>query len=118
MPEETTYNGWANYPTWAVNLWLTNDEGLYNEARERACQAIADGNEDPHTFDAPDKGQSRIWTAADAARYRLAQNFKDWVMDELAPDLGATFAADLLCYALGEVDWDEIARAAVEDVTA
>ena len=28
----TTYNGWANYPTWCVHLWLTNDETLYREA--------------------------------------------------------------------------------------
>jgi len=25
---DTEYNGWTNYPTWAVNLWLCNDEGL------------------------------------------------------------------------------------------
>ena len=24
-----SYQGWSNYPTWAVNLWLANDEGLY-----------------------------------------------------------------------------------------
>lgn len=28
------YNGWKNYETWNVALWLGNDEGLYNLARE------------------------------------------------------------------------------------
>jgi hypothetical protein len=35
---EDTYQGWANYPTWAVNLWLSNDESLYRETLERASE--------------------------------------------------------------------------------
>ena len=31
-----TYNGWANYETWNVALWLGNDEGMYNLARTYA----------------------------------------------------------------------------------
>ena len=31
---DTTYNGWENYETWNVALWLQNDEGLYNLAME------------------------------------------------------------------------------------
>ena len=30
---DTTYNGWTNYETWNVALWLGNDEGLYNLIR-------------------------------------------------------------------------------------
>ena len=38
LKEDRKYNGWINYETWAVNLWLTNDEGLYNMAME--CDSV------------------------------------------------------------------------------
>lgn len=31
-----TYNGWPNYQTWNVALWLGNDEPLYCAARAAA----------------------------------------------------------------------------------
>jgi len=30
---DQSYNGWSNYETWNVALWLQNDEGLYEMAR-------------------------------------------------------------------------------------
>lgn len=28
------YNGWTNWETWNTHLWMTNEEGPYNVARE------------------------------------------------------------------------------------
>ena len=28
-----SYNGWKNHATWNVALWIGNDEGLYNLAK-------------------------------------------------------------------------------------
>ena len=32
--EDTSYNGWKNHATWNVALWINNDEGLYNFAKD------------------------------------------------------------------------------------
>ena len=29
----TEYNGWTNYETWNVSLWIQNNQGLYDLAR-------------------------------------------------------------------------------------
>src|SRR4051812_21675056 len=101
MQAAETYNGWKNYPTWAVNLWLSNDEGLYLTATEMAQDALREAGED-------DPGD---------ALPILAANLKDWV-EELLPDLGASFAADLMGWAVEHVDWREIAASWLEDVDA
>ncbi len=37
MTAEKGYQGWANYATWNVALYLANDQGLYNLVRETTC---------------------------------------------------------------------------------
>ena len=31
-----TYNGYSNYETWNICLWISNDEGMYNLSRRCA----------------------------------------------------------------------------------
>ena len=33
---DTSYNGFSNFATWNVALWIQNDEGLYHLAQEWA----------------------------------------------------------------------------------
>ncbi len=106
MQEEQRYNGWTNYPTWCINLWCANDEGLYNLVREQARECIANASDD----DAVDR---------DTAAYELAQ----WLAEslcELGGDYGLVpeiegFPADLMSWALGAVDWREIAEHWIAD---
>jgi hypothetical protein len=37
---DTEYNGWTNRETWACNLWITNDQGLYESAKEVVNEEI------------------------------------------------------------------------------
>ena len=36
---DTKYNGWANYETRNVALWVSNDEGLYRSAKAAGTYA-------------------------------------------------------------------------------
>jgi hypothetical protein len=83
------YNGWDNYETWCVHLWLDNDQGLQEQA-----QFLARSQESGTTAE---------------------ERLKTWVEEDLVPDLGASFAADLLGTALSEVNWTEVAEAFRED---
>jgi hypothetical protein len=102
MATDTTYNGWTNYETWAVKLWLDNDEGTQEYWSDRAKEILRD----PRV--------SEYLTTDQTARYDLADELKR-EHEEQAPDLGATVWADLLSAAMSEVDWDEIAQVMLDD---
>src|SRR6478672_11781044 len=96
------YNGWTNYQTWAVALWIDNDEGSQNYWAEQAqeCWNNATANE----FSARDR----------VAVHKLAELLKD-EHEEGMPETDGVYA-DLLTSALGRVDWYEIATNMIEEV--
>ena len=101
MSNDEMYQGWANRETWAVNLHLSNDEGLYSQVNELAVAADRDPDE-------------------------LAEAIRNFVVDELLnPDyyrteLGSAMPDTVIelsreIGSLWRVDWDEIAKAWLSD---
>ena len=51
-----SYNGYENYETWNVALWIQNDEGLYNYAKEcGSYQVFSDSMREVGYTETPDK---------------------------------------------------------------
>ncbi len=99
--EKPTYNGWSNYETWAVNLWISNEEGSYRYWTDRTRELVAE---------CADEDANR------SALSRLAEELKESIHEACAIDK-ASLASDLMNAALGEVDWCEIARSMIDDET-
>lgn len=84
-----SYNGWSNYETWCVNLWIENDYGSYKHWQKEAHDACT-------TADDRDEAVDRLAGALKAEH------------EESMPELRGPWA-DMLNAAMGEVDWHEIA---------
>jgi TPP-dependent trihydroxycyclohexane-1,2-dione (THcHDO) dehydratase len=95
MTTTKKYNGWSNYETWNVALWMDNGEGSYdywNERTTEICEA------------ATDKADA-ITTLANALKDEHQENMPE-VQD---------IYADLLQASLDSVYWYEIAENRVCD---
>lgn len=113
------YNGWSNYETWGVHLILTNAEHSQryweDAAREAKLHALSNLHE--------------TWCSMDHARYDLAdrlkgevetmcENYHDTIREaRIFTDLcgGSMMLIQLLGAALSHVNWDEIAKAFLEE---
>ena len=88
--QETKYNGWKNYETWATNLWLMNEEQSYNHIKQMA-KKYNTYSVDP------------IWSFASALKTEI-----ETLSEELGLQDKGLFT-DLINASLSEVDWYELA---------
>ncbi len=94
------YNGWTNYETWVVALWMDNERGTHDYWLSVAAEISSDNS--PEFIQ--DRTQQRI---------TLSERLKD-EHEESLPEVEG-FAADLLNAAMSEVDWFEIAEHLIAD---
>jgi hypothetical protein len=86
---EKEYNGYTNYETWLVNLWIDNDEGL--------SEMITD-----------------ITRSNRSELHNIADSIKE-LIEEGIPEVTGLYA-DLMNAAISEVNWHEIAENHLEEL--
>lgn len=107
------YEGWSNRETWCANLWLANDEGLYNLVNELADQC----------WDDTDADDASHGDRLSEARYRLGnlldEQFAEWATDVVEGDPTSEELRRMLfdIGSLYRVDWHEIAQGWVNEAS-
>lgn len=104
---QESYQGWTNYPTWNVKLWLDNDEFHYRSLAEVIPTIGHQTINDRAAYEgfAP-LVRERVYVIRDYVEGYVLNNFD-------APDTG--MQADLYGWAIGQVNWQEIAASYAED---
>jgi hypothetical protein len=115
MTNDMEYNGWTNRETWALNLWLSNDQGLYETTRERVAEAVNEHKGDtyyPYAGSDAEREHYESRIAGETVKAFVAQ-LVDPEEQLMTPENIIT----MLTYfgSLYRVNWDEIGSHFLED---
>jgi hypothetical protein len=113
MTSDETYEGWSNRETWAVALWINNDQGWQESVHEALRAAIADNpNPDDEIDGVTASAAGEI--IRDNVEETLDLLFQSAVLDGAADDMYRTARDDI--GSLWRVNWDELGAAFLTDL--
>lgn len=108
--DELEYNGWPNYATWNVSLWLNNEEPSYHAYRAALRAAFDPEEERDSNLEAMARALEGF-VRVECLQYGAA------FASGMAADLRGRYAEEAreegsleLEYALDQVDWSRIAE--------
>lgn len=93
---KNNYNGWSNYETWNLSLWIDNDRNWYREVNDKASALVCD-----------------VLT-----KDEQIENLRKFIMDlvdEDAPTMDPSFFTDVMNASIREVNFREISRSIIEE---
>ena len=98
------FNGWSNRETWATALWISNDQVLYEIARDYARIALQDERD-----------------GEELNSYYLGETLKSWIEDDLLTLENIAGNRDLWLMltdigSLYRVNWREIAQGYLDEL--
>lgn len=106
--KDEKYNGWTNYETWLIALYIDNDRGLC-EMMDEQVEAFVSSHE---TDDKPETMNAIADNTGELARI-LKEWFED-IMEEIYPtDYMPCFYRNCIHSVLRSVDWFDIAQNAL-----
>lgn len=115
---DETYNGWTNRETWAVALWINNDQGAQESVFELVRELV-----DRHQREQDDRAEAGRYDEPISPTF-VGEQVREWLDDTLDMLLDGDSAAretyknwrdDL--GSLWRVDWHEIGRSFLESAT-
>jgi|TARA_Y100000310_G_scaffold23921_1_gene22942 hypothetical protein len=95
------YNGWTNYATWNIKLWIDNEQGTQEWWAEQAMTAL----------DITPAGTKQLSEATMVLEDVLETHYNEELME--AP-LNHGWMRDLMQHTLANVNWYEIAECFVD----
>ena len=100
---EKGYQGWKNYETFALALWIDNDRDAYETAKATAFDVAHEAEPEPKMRKRwPKEKHSKI------AIFAVADALKEWIEEQM-PELEGPWGS-LLQSAFEEIDWTELAE--------